>query len=152
MRDGRWQPGPVHRSTGAALREGVNWLNGSTLLGLAIASMGCARLHRDPVGRWHATGYRGPASGRVFTVGSVILHRHAPDHLERRPDLLRHETAHCTQWALLGLAFIPVYYLESAISWLVTGDPANGNAFEVAAGLRRGGYRSPGLQRRGREV
>jgi len=138
----------VHRVSRAALRAGVNWVNGSTLLGLGIARVGRADLHRDGQRRWHAAGYRGPNSSRVFTVGNVILHKHDPGYLDSRPELLRHETAHCTQWACFGPVFVPVYYLECAISWLLTGDAANGNAFEVGAGLRRGGYRSPALQRR----
>ncbi|MDQ3627373.1 MAG: hypothetical protein M3419_00835 [Actinomycetota bacterium] len=131
----------------AGLRAGVNWVNGSTLLGLAIARVGHAHLHRDDQRRWHASGYRGPNDSRVFTIGNVILHRHGPDYLDRHAELLRHESAHCTQWAFLGPVFVPVYYLECTISWLLTGDPANGNALEAGAGLSRGGYRSPALQR-----
>lgn len=128
----------------------MNWANGSTLLGLGIARVGHARLRRDDQQRWHASGYRGPNASRVFTVGNVILHRHGPEHLERHPELLAHETTHCTQWAWLGPAFVPLYYGEALISWALTGDYANGNAFEVGAGLRRGGYRTPASRRRGR--
>jgi len=135
----------------ARLRAGANWANGSTLLGLGVAALGGARPVRDAAGIWHAAGLRGPHAHRVFTVGNVVLHRHGPDHLRARPDLLAHETAHATQWALTGPAFIPLYLAECLISWAVTGDAANGNAFEIGAGLRRGGYRTPALRRRARE-
>jgi hypothetical protein len=134
------------------LRETANWLNGSTLLGLAIARAGGARPVRHVDGLWHASGYAGPSSGRIFTVGNVVLHRHGPDHLRRRPELLAHEAAHATQWAWTGPAFVPLYYTECLLSWAVTGDPANGNAFEVGAGLRRGGYPTPALRRRRRRA
>lgn len=136
----------------ARVREAVNWANGSTVLGLAIARFGGARPARAPDGIWHAAGYHGPNAGRVFTVGNVVLHRHGPGHLARRPELLAHETAHATQWAWTGPAFVPLYYAECAISWALTGDPANANAFEVGAGLGRGGYRTPALRRRGRRA
>jgi hypothetical protein len=87
---------------------------------------------------------------RVFTVGNVVLHRHDPEHLHRRPDLLAHETAHATQWAWAGPAFLPLYLTESLVSWVLTGDAATGNAFEIGAGLRRGGYPTPALRRRAR--
>lgn len=138
----------MHPVSPAGLRAGANWVNGSTLLGMGIARAGRAALHRDDERRWHATGYRGYNASRVFTVGNVILHRNDPGYLDRLPELLHHESAHCTQWALLGPVFVPAYFLECAISWLLTGDPANGNAFEVGAGLRDGGYRTPALQRR----
>lgn len=139
----------MHRVSRAGLRAGINWVNGSTLLGLAVARVGRARLHRDDQHVWHASGYAGPNAARVFTVGNVILHRHDPDYLGHRPDLLAHERAHSTQWACLGLLFLPLYYCEALISWAVTGDYANGNAFEIGAGLRRGNYRHPALRRRG---
>jgi len=130
------------------LREVANWANGSTLLGLALAVSGGARPVRDADGIWHAAGLRGPYARRVFTVGNVVLHRHGPDHLTARPELLAHETAHATQWAWMGPAFLPLYLAECVISWAVTGSVANGNAFEIGAGLRRGGYPTPALKRR----
>jgi hypothetical protein len=134
----------------ARLREAANWINGSTPLGLAIARVGRARAVRAPDGIWHASGLRLPGIHRVFTVGNVVLHRHGPDHLRGRHDLLAHESAHATQWAWAGPAFLPLYLTESLVSWVVTGDTANGNAFEIGAGLRRGGYPTPALRRRAR--
>jgi hypothetical protein len=140
----------VSSSRRARLRETANWANGSTTLGLAIARVGRARAVRGPDGIWHASGLRLPGVRRVFTVGNVVLHRHGPKHLHQRPDLLAHETAHATQWAWAGPAFLPLYLVESLVSWVLTGDAANGNAFEIGAGLRRGGYPTPALRRRAR--
>jgi hypothetical protein len=134
----------------ARLRSAANWVNGSTVLGLAIAGAAGSRPVRDADGIWHAAGVRGPHGERVVTVGNVVLHRHDADHLRRRPRLLAHETAHATQWAWTGPAFVPLYLAECLISWAVTGDAANGNAFEIGAGLGRGGYRTPALRRRSR--
>lgn len=134
----------------AALREAVNWANGSTLLGLAIARASGSSPVRVADGLWDAPGIRGPHGRRVFTVGNVVLHRHDADHLRRRPGLMAHEAAHATQWAWAGPALVPVYLAECLVSWAVTGDTANGNAFEIGAGLERGGYPTPALRRRGR--
>ena len=143
---GMRNPGPG----GARLRELANWANGSTLLGLALARAGGSRPVRDADGLWDASDLRLPMARRTFTVGNVVLHRHGPGHLSSRPDLLRHESAHATQWACAGPAFLPLYLIECVLSWAITGDAANGNAFEVGAGLRRGGYPTPALRRRAR--
>lgn len=132
------------------LRAAANWGNGSTLLGLTLARLGGGTVVRDVDGLWHAAGVRGPHGRRVFTVGNVVLHRHSADHLHRRPGLLAHEAAHATQWAWTGAAFVPLYLAECVISWAVTGNAATGNAFEIGAGLERGGYPTPGLRRRAR--
>lgn len=135
---------------GVRLRELANWANGSTLLGLTLARAGRSRPVRAADGIWNASGVRLPMAGRTVTVGNVVLHRHGPEHLRSRPQLLAHESAHATQWAWAGPAFLPLYLIECLVSWAVTGDAANGNAFEVGAGLRRGGYPTPALRRRGR--
>ena len=132
------------------LRATANWANGSTVAGLLLAHAGGSVPVRDANGIWHAACFRGPNRGRVVTIGNVVLHSRGADHLRRRPELLAHETAHATQWAWTGPAFVPLYLTESLISWAVTGDPANGNAFEIGAGLRRGGYATPALRRRAR--
>jgi hypothetical protein len=55
--------------------------------------------------------------------------------------LLEHETWHTRQWALFGPAsFTTGYLLNSAGSWLASGDPAKYNAFEWQAGFADGGY------------
>lgn len=134
----------------ARLRAAANWVNGATVTGLLLARAGGSRPVRDANGIWHAAGFRGPNRARVVTIGNVVLHSHGVEHLRRRPDLLAHETTHATQWAWTGPAFVPLYLAESLISWAVTGDPASGNAFELGAGLRRGGYAAPALRRRAR--
>ena len=132
------------------MRAAANWVNGSTVLGLGFAAVQGARPVRDADGIWHASGVRGPHGRRVFTVGNVVLHRHGTDYMHRRPGLLAHERTHASQWAWTGPAFVPLYLTECLISWVVTGDAANGNAFEIGAGLGRGGYPTPALRRRAR--
>ncbi len=124
------------------LREAVNWLNGSTLAGLALARSGRAALNRESDGIWTATHYRGIASRRPFTVGNVIITRHTAAELRRRPRLRAHEVRHATQWALLGPAFVTLYVGAALASWALTGDAARANPFELAAGLEDGGYRT----------
>ena len=51
-------------------------------------------------------------------------------------DRHRHEARHATQWAVFGLAF-PVLYLAD---WFLAGGDPEGMMFELAAGLRDGGY------------
>jgi len=130
------------------LREVLNWVNGSTALGLLIARAGNATLSRHDDGLWVAAGYRGIASWRPFTVGNVVLTRHDGRAFADRRGLRAHEARHSTQWAVLGPLFIPLYFTEALISRVLTGDDAAGNAFEVLAGLRDGGYRRRPLQRR----
>lgn len=47
--------------------------------------------------------------------------------------VLEHEAVHRAQWRRYGLAFIPLY--------LMAGQDARRNRFEIEAGLERGGYR-----------
>jgi len=133
---------------GQGVREALNWANGSTLVGLLIARSGRSGLARNQDGIWTATTYRGIASRRTFTVGSVVLTRHDAVELGNRPALRAHEVRHSTQWAMLGPLFVPLYFAEALISWVLTRDDAAGNAFEVLAGLRDGGYSGRPLQRR----
>ncbi len=125
------------------LRELLNWLNGSTAAGLVIARSGRAVLARHPDGIWAATSYRGIASRRPFTVGNVLIARHSADELRRRPRLRAHEARHATQWAVLGPAFVPLYFGAALVSLALTGDDAAVNPFELLAGLGDGGYPVP---------
>lgn len=124
-------------------RQVANALNGSTLLGLAIARVGGARLTRGDRGLWHAEGYRlkFPVA-TAFTVGDVVLSPLRLTDLERHsPGVLAHEERHADQYAAcLGLPFLPLYVVASAWSWLRTSNFASANVFEVDAGLDSGGY------------
>ena len=125
------------------MRQAVNAVLGGTLLGLAAARAGSARLSPGPDLLVLATGYRlGFPRAVAFTVGNVVVTRLDRDALLARPALLRHEARHAGQWACwLGLPFLPAYVAASAWSWLRTGDPWSRNAFERRAGLAAGGYR-----------
>ena len=127
------------------LRELGNRLNGSTLLGLAIARLGGANMKRGPRGMFVAEGYRLPFPlAGAFTVGDVVITpTDAPTLTGRHREMLAHEEAHAWQWfALLGLPFLPAYLLAMGWSMLRTGDRASANLFETLAGLERGGYRT----------
>jgi hypothetical protein len=124
------------------VRAVANAVNGSTLLGLAVAAAGRARLRRGPRGLLLATGYayRFPAAG-AFTVGNVVLTRHDPAWWARHERVLLHEERHSTQYAVtLGLPFLPLYAVAAGWSWLRGADPSTYNVFETGAGLADGGY------------
>jgi hypothetical protein len=124
------------------VRQVVNAVNGSTLLGLGIAAIGGARVRHGPRGLLLATGFRFdfPPAG-AFTVGDVVLTRHDLDWLAARPRLLAHEERHCWQYvACLGLPLLPLYAVAAGWSYLRGGDPATHNLFERIAGLADGGY------------
>jgi hypothetical protein len=119
------------------VRQVVNAVNLSTLLGLALATAFGARLGRGQDGLVLATGARGTFTrANAFTVGNVVILR-VPDPSD---DLLRHEAAHATQWACCVVLFLPLYLLAVAWSWLRTGDHWSRNVFERRAGLSAGGY------------
>lgn len=118
----------------------VNLLNGSTLAGLAVVTVGGASLERLPDGMLVATGYRlriPPAP--AFTLGNVIITRR--ESLALDTPLCRHETRHSTQYAWCGgLLMLPLYFAAAGVSWLVSGDVGAWNAFERGAGLADGNY------------
>ena len=134
------------------VRQVVNLVNGSTLLGCAVAALGGARLARGPRGLLFATGYRLPVPvASAFTVGNVILSRHDPAWLAARPALLRHEERHTWQYvACLGLPMLPLYLLAAGWSYLRGGDFGADNPFERLAGLEDGGYPTVGPRARRR--
>ena len=131
------------------LRQIVNVINLSTLLGLLVALLGRCRLSRGPEGLILARGYRLPIPpAPAFTLGNVIMLRLTDERLTRRPHLLKHESKHATQYAwCLGPFMLIGYLVASAWSWMRTGDPASRNVFEVRAGLVDGGYRERPLRR-----
>ncbi len=127
---------------GDRLRRAANLLNLSTIVGLAVALGGGARLRRGPRGLIFAEGYRHrfPDAG-AFTVGDVILTRSDVPHLTARlPDVVAHEHRHAVQYAVLGPWFLPAYLLAASWSLMRAGDPATRNVFERHAGLVSGGY------------
>lgn len=129
------------------LRRLLNVLNLTTPAGLALARAGRCQVRRGPDGLLLAGGWSWPLpKAAAFTVGNVILYRPGvaraflpgPDGAGR---LLRHEARHASQYAGLGLTFLPLYFAAAALSVLRNGDPASGNVFERLAGLADGGYR-----------
>jgi hypothetical protein len=121
----------------------LTWVNGTTLAGLAIARATGATLRRGPDGVWIAENYpRAFPRNTCFTVGSVIITKRTAEWLldERRATLFEHESRHVTQYAVLGPAFWPAYYLFCAYSYAMTGSYGCRNALEKHAGLAAGGY------------
>lgn len=132
------------------VRAVLNALNGTTLLGLAIAVLGGARLSRGPRGLILATGFAlGFPRAAAFTVGDVVVTRHEHGWWTGRTRLLAHEERHSSQYAaLLGLPMLPLYLVAAGWSYLHGGDPVTHNLFETGAGLEDGGY--PSVSRRER--
>jgi hypothetical protein len=125
------------------IRSLLTAVNGTTLVGLALAKASGARLRRGPGGVWIAEGYSGRLVKQTcFTVGSVILTRRTADWLlhEQHTELLGHETRHVAQYALLGPLFWPAYWLACGWSYALTGSYGARNIFERDAGLTAGGY------------
>ena len=125
------------------VRAVAHWVNLSTPLGLLVAGAGRAQLRRGPNRTWIAEQCRGglPSAG-AFTIGSVVLvpGGRLDDLIRRTPRILDHEQVHVTQWALLGLSFLPSYVVALAWSRFRTGTNHGANIFEVRAGLSEGGY------------
>ncbi len=127
------------------VRTVLNWINVSTLLGLAIARIGGATITRRGRGTYLATGYRYnfPVAS-AFTIGSVIASKHGAEYFAERPVLLKHEDRHCTQYAwVLGIVMLPLYFLCVGISFAIAGDHSSYNPFERLANLADGNYPPP---------
>jgi hypothetical protein len=125
------------------LRQVVNALTLSTLLGLLVAKVLRASLTRGHDGLVLALGAGGRfPDARAFTIGNVIVLRVEPD-----AALLGHEARHATQWACCVVLFLPLYLLAAAWSWVRVGDHFSRNTFERRAGLAAGGYREAPLRR-----
>ena len=128
-----------------ALRRFLNLANGTTAAGLLAARAGRLPVRPGPGGLLLAEGWRLPLPwAAAFTLGNVVLYR---SRVSRAFDagpasaLLQHEARHSSQYAVLGPAFLPLYFAAAAYSRLRAGDPASSNVFEVLAGLSDGGYR-----------
>ncbi|MBF4992783.1 hypothetical protein ITX31_01485 [Arthrobacter gandavensis] len=130
---------------GQALRRAVNLANCTTAAGLLTARLGGVAVRRGPGGLLLAGGWNHPLPrAAAFTVGNVILYRpRVSEAFDAGPAsaLLRHEARHSSQYAALGLAFLPLYFTAAGYSKLRTGDPASSNIFEILAGVSDGGYR-----------
>jgi hypothetical protein len=88
---------------GYRVRLVVNAANGSTLLGIAIAAAGRARLSSGAHGLLVAHRYRLPVPvAPAFTVGNVILTRMDNEALASADRLFAHEARHATQYACCG--------------------------------------------------
>ena len=124
------------------VRRLLNLVNGSTLLGLGIATVGRAEVSAGPRGLVLATGYRlsFPVAS-AFTVGNVIITASSRAWLESSPRTLRHEERHADQYvACLGLPMIGLYVAAMGWSYLRCRNPFLHNPFERLAGLEDGGY------------
>ncbi|MER2135295.1 MAG: hypothetical protein ABS910_11520 [Arthrobacter sp.] len=134
-----------------ALRRAVNLVNGTTAAGLLAARLGKVPVRQGPEGLLLGGGWTLPLPhAAAFTLGNVILYRPPVAKAFDAGDspLLRHEARHSSQYAVLGLAFLPLYFAAAGYSRLRTGDPASSNIFEIRAGLTDGGYRPRPSSRR----
>jgi hypothetical protein len=139
----------VGMTAGERLRRYLNLINLSTPVGLAVAKAAGCPLQQGPHGLLVAQDYTWPApKASAFTLGNVVLLRPTAAHLAANPVLMGHEARHSTQYACLGLPFLPLYGAAALWSLLRTGDPASRNIFERWAGLREGGYSERPLRRR----
>ena len=125
------------------LRFVGNYVNLSTIVGLAVAKLGGASIKRGPRGLYLGEGYRFkfPIAG-AFTIGNVLTTSTTWDKmLDRYPDLIKHEEGHTWQYFYcLGLPYYIPYVIFMGWSVLRTGDRAARNFFERQAGLAMGGY------------
>jgi hypothetical protein len=133
---------------GYRVRMVANAVNGSTLLGMLVATAGRARLSGGAHGLLVAERYRLPVpAASAFCVGNVILTKLDRDDLARADRLFAHEARHATQYAWCsGPVMLPLYFLAAALSWALTGDFGSHNVFERRAGLADGGYRDRPLR------
>jgi hypothetical protein len=130
-----------------------NFLNLTTLAGLAVGVIGRAQFSRGPRGLMFANGYklRFPVAG-AFTIGNVVLSKHERSYFDNAA-LVRHEERHSWQYFwLIGLPMLPFYGVAVVISFLLTGDPASRNLFERLADLKEGGYVERPIQPIGKTV
>ena len=124
-------------------RRRLTWINGTTLVGLALAKAAKTTRAQGPDGIIVAGDYRLPVPNQTcFTVGSVILTRNDPRWLlaPERAELLAHEMRHAGQYAVLGPLFWPAYWLACGYSYALTRSYGARNVFERRAGLQAGGY------------
>jgi hypothetical protein len=120
-----------------------NFINLSTIVGLAVAKFGRATIKRGPRGLFLVEHYhlKFPIAG-AFTIGNVITTSSTWDSMLRsNPFLIKHEEGHTWQYLYcLGLPYYILYVIFMGWSVLRTGDRAARNFFERQAGLAMGGY------------
>jgi hypothetical protein len=120
-----------------------NFINLSTIVGLAVAKIGRATIKRGPRGLFLGEHYqlKFPVAG-AFTIGNVITTSVTWDSMLRsNPFLIKHEEGHTWQYLYcLGLPYYVLYVIFMGWSMLRTGDRAARNFFERQAGLAMGGY------------
>lgn len=133
------------------LRQLANVLNASTTLGLLLARLAGTETVGGPRGLVIATGYRWRLPfAQAFTVGNVVIFRAGAEEALANPVLLGHEERHSSQYACLGLPFLPLYFIAAGWSRLRTGNPGSANVFERLAGLEAGGYAETGKRGTGK--
>jgi hypothetical protein len=119
------------------VRQVVNAVNLSTVLGLGLATIAGARLASGPDGLVLATSARRRLlRASAYTVGNVVITTRST--LDEQ--LLAHESRHATQWAWCLVLFLPLYGIAVLWSWALTGDHWSRNWFERRAGLADGHY------------
>jgi hypothetical protein len=133
---------------GYRLRLAANVINGSTLAGVMVATIGRAKLRPAGDGLLTGSGYRLPVpAADAFCLGNVLVTRLSHDAFTANPRLFAHEARHATQYACCaGLAMLPLYGIAAAVSWSLTGDFGSRNVFERRAGLADGGYAEKDLR------
>lgn len=125
-------------------RARLNRLNGTTLLGAALARAAGCRRSSGPLGTSVAARYHWPIpNATCFVIGDVIFCRRTAEwlHEPTQQRMLAHELRHTTQYAWLGPTFLPLYFASCGWSYLLTGDRAARNPLERQANLADGGYR-----------
>ncbi|MCW6004935.1 hypothetical protein K1W54_10115 [Micromonospora sp. CPCC 205371] len=126
------------------IRSTLTWINGTSLAAVLICAATRTRLTRASGGVLVAHGYRLKVPRQsCFTVGTVVFTKRPAEWLlaPERAELLRHETRHVAQYAVLGPVFWLAYAAASGWSYLLTGAYGSRNFFERHAGLAAGGYR-----------
>ncbi|MDR2723172.1 MAG: hypothetical protein LBB54_05555 [Cellulomonadaceae bacterium] len=118
------------------LRFVVNLL--PSLIGLGLARIGKADRQWDSThAMWVCTGQarRWAVKGGT-TYGNTFVTPFTREYIDspRGQALLRHESIHRNQWALLGFIIMPIAY---GIAYAIQGEH---NTFEKRAGLADGGY------------
>jgi hypothetical protein len=120
------------------IRQWVNALNLSTVVGMAVVKVRGGSLTSGPDGLVIATNVTrrfGFAGG--VTIGNVVI---VPEHIPLTTELFEHEAAHASQWAACVVLFLPLYWLACLWSLIRTGDYYSRNVFERRADLAKGGY------------